>query len=125
MKLTKTLALIVAAAFASVQMAASAQQTAASPPAPPASLNAFGIPDNITIFGNDNPNLRTSTAIVNDFVITGTDIDHRLALVLASSRNEVSEEEEDGAHEEVVLDFSEDEAVDHEEVESAHHVRSE
>lgn len=58
-----------------------------------APTNAFGIPDDITIFGNNDPNVRTATAIVNDFVITGTDIDQRVALVVSASQNEVSEEE--------------------------------
>ena len=84
------LAMAVAASLAAVPVATSAQQAG---PAPAASTNAFGIPDDVTIFANDNPNLRTATAIVNDFVITGTDIDQRLALVLASSQNEISDEE--------------------------------
>ncbi|MEL6877053.1 MAG: peptidylprolyl isomerase [Pseudomonadota bacterium] len=58
-----------------------------------APANPFGIPDDVTIFGSSNPNVRTATAIVNDFVITGTDIDQRVALVTAAAENEVSEEE--------------------------------
>jgi len=93
MKLTKTLTVFVAAALASAPIGAAAQQSPTAQPTAQPSVNAFGIPDNVTIFGTDNPNLRTATAIVNDFVITGTDIDHRLALILASARNEVSDEE--------------------------------
>ncbi len=58
-----------------------------------APANPFGIPDSVTIFGSSNPNVRTATAIVNDFVITGTDIDQRVALVTAAAENQVSEEE--------------------------------
>lgn len=53
----------------------------------------LGIPANISILGNPNPNVRTATAIVNGQVITGTDVDQRVALVVSASRNEISEEE--------------------------------
>lgn len=53
----------------------------------------LGIPQNITILGEDDPNVRTATAIVNGTVITGTDVDHRVALVTAASQNEIAGEE--------------------------------
>lgn len=64
-------------------------QTTATPTAD----NPFGIPDDITIYGSDNPNERSATAVVNGYVITGTDIDQRVALVTAASEGEVSPEE--------------------------------
>ncbi len=85
---TKILAVVAAAGLAATPMGLTAQQQAPAP-----SGNAFGIPDDVTIYGSENPNVRTATAIVNDFVITGTDIDQRLAIVLAASQNEISEEE--------------------------------
>ena len=45
---------------------------------PEASLD---IPSNVQIFGKLDPNVRKPTAIVNDTVITGTDVDQRLALI--------------------------------------------
>ncbi len=51
--------------------------------APPANLN---IPANPTFFGSD-PNVRKATAIVNGDIITASDVDHRLALILASNGN--------------------------------------
>ena len=39
------------------------------------------IPANLQIFGKLDPNVRKPTAIVNDTVITGTDVDQRLALI--------------------------------------------
>ena len=39
------------------------------------------IPANLQIFGKVDPNVRKPTAIVNDTVITGTDVDHRMALI--------------------------------------------
>jgi peptidyl-prolyl cis-trans isomerase SurA len=43
------------------------------------------IPANLQIFGKLDPNVRKPTAIVNDTVITGTDVDQRVALVLAAN----------------------------------------
>ncbi len=59
----------------------------------PTSANPLGIPDNFTIFGSENPNDRSATAVVNGYVITGTDIDQRVALVTNASETETSEEE--------------------------------
>ena len=69
--------------------------------AAPAALSAqaspeedpLGIPANISLLGEANPNVRTATAIVNGHVITGTDVDQRVALVVSASRNQLSEEE--------------------------------
>ncbi|WP_373492415.1 peptidylprolyl isomerase [Parasphingorhabdus sp.] len=52
------------------------------------------IPDELTIFGNNDPNVRRATAIVNGDIITGTDVGHRLALIVAANGGEVSDEEE-------------------------------
>ena len=53
----------------------------------------LNIPQNITLFGPDNPNVRRATAIVNGEIITGSDIDQRLNLVLATSQTKVAGEE--------------------------------
>ncbi|MEL7197638.1 MAG: peptidylprolyl isomerase [Pseudomonadota bacterium] len=66
-----------------------AAQTAGTP----TSTNPLGIPENITIYGTESPNQRSATAVVNGYVITGTDIEQRVALVTSASQNEVSEEE--------------------------------
>ena len=55
--------------------------------------DSLGIPADISLLGEANPNVRTATAIVNGHVITGTDIDQRVALVLSASNNQLSEEE--------------------------------
>ncbi|MGB7371451.1 peptidylprolyl isomerase [Erythrobacter sp.] len=59
----------------------------------PGMANPLGIPDSFTIYGSENPNERSATAIVNGYVITGTDIDQRVRLVTAASDTEVSPEE--------------------------------
>ncbi|MEW9856739.1 peptidylprolyl isomerase [Novosphingobium sp. M1R2S20] len=53
----------------------------------------ISIPENIRLFAENNPNVRRATAVVNGSVVTGTDVDHRLALILAANENKVSEEE--------------------------------
>lgn len=55
--------------------------------------NPLGLPDEINIIGENNPNMRTATAVVNGYVITGTDVAQRVALVTAASKADVSEEE--------------------------------
>ena len=51
------------------------------------------IPDTVQFVGNQQPGVRKATAIVNGDVITETDIDHRLALILASNRITLPPEE--------------------------------
>lgn len=50
-------------------------------------LTDLGLPEQFTMFGNRDPNVRRPTAIVNGEIITQTDIDHRLGLFLASNPN--------------------------------------
>ena len=59
----------------------------------PTADNPFGLPDDVTIFGKADPDRRTATAVVNGYVITGTDIDQRVALVTAASEAPIAEEE--------------------------------
>ncbi|WP_419880290.1 foldase protein PrsA [Novosphingobium silvae] len=51
------------------------------------------IPDDVKIFGNDNPNMRRATAVVNGDVITGTDVDQRLALIVAANQGKIDDDE--------------------------------
>lgn len=53
----------------------------------------LNIPANLQLFGKVDPNVRKPTAIVNDSVITGTDIDQRLALALNANNVKPSAEE--------------------------------
>lgn len=69
-------------------MAAGAQTIAV-----PTADNPFGLPEDVTLFGTTDPDKRTAKAIVNGFVITGTDIDQRVALVTAASEAPISDEE--------------------------------
>lgn len=56
--------------------------------------DAFNIPANVTMLGKSNPNVRRATAIVNGSVITGTDVDQRVALIAAANEQKISPEEE-------------------------------
>jgi len=49
------------------------------------SADTFNIPDDISILGPSDPNARKATAKVNGTVITGTDVDQRVALILAAN----------------------------------------
>lgn len=55
----------------------------------------LNIPANLQIFGKLDPNVRKATAIVNDSVITGTDVDQRVALIIAANNINLGDEERD------------------------------
>ncbi len=89
MKFSKRLSIvaILAAATALTPLIA---QTVADEATQEAKLD---IPDGQKLFGKNDPNVRRATAQVNGEIITGTDIDHRLALILAANDNKLPEEE--------------------------------
>ena len=53
----------------------------------------LALPENPQIFGKMDPNHRSATVIINGEVITGTDIDQRVALVVAASGGKIAAEE--------------------------------
>lgn len=65
-------------------------QTASDTIAPESNLD---IPEGQQLFGKNDPNVRRATAQVNGEIITGTDIDHRLALIVAANDNKLPPEE--------------------------------
>lgn len=65
-------------------------QTVSDDAAPKVGLD---IPRNLQIFGKIDPNVRKPTAIVNGAVITGTDVDQRVALLIAARDLKLSAEE--------------------------------
>ena len=54
---------------------------------------AFNFPDQFEMLGNTDPNLRRATARVNGTIITGTDVEHRLALIMDANQGQISAEE--------------------------------
>jgi len=69
--------------------AAAFAQTGDNAPANP--LNLPG--GNVQFFGTDDPSVRKATAIVNGDVITGTDIDQRLALIVVANEGRIPADE--------------------------------
>ena len=65
-------------------------QTASDAITPESNLD---IPEGQQLFGKNDPNVRRATAQVNGEIITGTDIDHRLALIVAANDNKLPPEE--------------------------------
>ncbi|CAN5137962.1 peptidylprolyl isomerase [soil metagenome] len=55
--------------------------------------STLDLPKNMTIFGKSDPNVRKATAIVNGTIITGTDIEQRLALIIAANGGKVADDE--------------------------------
>jgi len=70
--------LVAATVLAGVVASGVGAQTVVDKSVPQTGLD---IPENLQIFGKLDPNVRKPTAIVNDNVITGTDVDQRLALI--------------------------------------------
>jgi peptidyl-prolyl cis-trans isomerase SurA len=81
------------AAVGLIGLAALPSAAPAQTVAVPTADNPFGLPEDITLFGKADPDRRTATAIVNGYVITGTDIDQRVALVISASESEIDDEE--------------------------------
>lgn len=81
-------AVVLATSLLSALAFAQAQPEAQSPGA--GNLN---IPTDVRFVGNAQPGVRKATAIVNGYVITESDIDHRLALIVASNRIQLPPEE--------------------------------
>lgn len=74
-----------------IASAAMAQDTGEAPN----SAANLGIPSDVTLLGKVDPHLRKATAIVNGAIITGTDVDQRLALIVLANGGQVPEAEKD------------------------------
>lgn len=73
-----------------VSLSALSAQTVKDDAASDVSLN---IPAGQKLFGKNDPNLRRATAVVNGEIITGTDIDQRLALIIDANKGQLPESE--------------------------------
>lgn len=85
---SKLLGLSAAMALASTASGVQAQDQDAAPEA-----NPLGLPQQPTLLADPDPNVRRATAVVNGHVITGTDLDQRVALLLNANQAEISGEE--------------------------------
>jgi peptidyl-prolyl cis-trans isomerase SurA len=88
----RTLAKVGALAAVATASIAIAQTVGDDGSVPNVGLN---LPANVTAFGKVDPQLRKATAIVNGDVITGTDVDHRLALIVLANGGKVAPEEKE------------------------------
>ena len=93
MKLGGFSRVVVVAAAALLSALAAAQGGQSGQGGSPQPGGALNIPDNVQFVGKQQMGVRKATAIVNGEVITETDIDHRLALLLASNRTTLPPEE--------------------------------
>ena len=59
------------------------------------SSQQLNLPKDVTVFGKSDPNVRKATAIVNGRIITGTDVDQRLALIITANGGKVEAEEKE------------------------------
>lgn len=85
--LVACLALAGAISFAIGGTAARAQDSAAD------AAGTITFPTDAKIFGKNDPNHRTATVVINGQVITGTDIDQRVALIVNANGGKVAPEE--------------------------------
>lgn len=79
-------------ASGAIAAGAATAQTVGDDRVPTTRLN---VPEQVTVFGKTEPNVYRATARVNGEVITATDVDHRLALVLLANEGRVGAEERD------------------------------
>jgi peptidyl-prolyl cis-trans isomerase SurA len=71
-----------------------AQTAAPAGPAPvSAAAPAITMPENATLYGKMDPNHRKATVNINGEPITGTDVDQRVALIVAASQGQIGAEE--------------------------------
>jgi len=80
---------------------AAAQQTAAPPPEPN-STSALNLPQAPQLFGTGMPSIVKATAIINGEVITQTDVDQRLALLIFANQGRVPADEIDRLRQQVL-----------------------
>ncbi|MFL6733702.1 MAG: peptidylprolyl isomerase [Sphingomicrobium sp.] len=91
-----------AVAAIAIALAASASAQQAAAPVAPNSTSALRLPENPQVFGQSMPSVVKATAIVNGDVITQTDIDQRLALLLVSNGGKIAPEELDRVRQQVL-----------------------
>ena len=84
--ISRLLSFAAAAGLVAAPIAGQAQQTMGQG-------NLLGLPSDLSMLQDSDPNHRVATAVVNGYVVTETDVDQRAALLLAANQTPVSEEE--------------------------------
>ncbi len=62
----------------------------------------LNLPSNLSTFGKVDPLLRKPTAVINDEIITGTDVDQRLALIALANGSNIDAAEKDRLRQQVM-----------------------
>lgn len=88
---TRTIGFVAMLAIGTAVFAQSDSQDDSAAPRPDNS--GLNIPSDVQLFGKLDPNVRKPTAIVNGTVITGTDVDQRVALIEAANKLKLQGEE--------------------------------
>ena len=83
----RALVAITAVATVATPMALCAQQEGGN------SAESLQIPSDVALLAPHDPSIRKATAIVNGAILTDTDIDQRLALVMAANQGKIAPEE--------------------------------
>lgn len=91
-KLEKAVALLCAGAMLAPMLALPATAQDVQPSATQRQAAALNLPE-ITVMGAVDPNVRKANAIVNGDIITDTDVDHRLGLVIIANGGKISDQE--------------------------------
>lgn len=92
--MTSSSRLLFTARLALIPLALGALSLGSAAPAQDARAGGtLSLPENPQIFGKIDANHRSATVIINGEVITGTDVDQRVALVVAASGGKIAPEE--------------------------------
>jgi peptidyl-prolyl cis-trans isomerase SurA len=102
-RLNSTRALCAGAAILlAIATTAAAQQANDQESQPINSSQGLHLPENPEVFGTAMPSIIKATAIVNGDVITGTDVDQRLALLAIANGNEIPADQVDALRQQVL-----------------------
>jgi peptidyl-prolyl cis-trans isomerase SurA len=92
-RVTRSVALVAVLALGSATFAQTDQAQDGSGQPVQADDSGLNIPSDVKLFGQLDPNVRKPTAIVNGTVITGTDVDQRVALIEAANNIQMTGED--------------------------------
>jgi peptidyl-prolyl cis-trans isomerase SurA len=90
---TRTIGFVAALALGTSVFAQAASDQDEAAPAAQTDNSGLNIPSDVQLFGHLDPNVRKPTAIVNGAVLTGTDVDQRVALIEAANNLSLQGEE--------------------------------
>ncbi|MFN3425274.1 MAG: peptidylprolyl isomerase [Novosphingobium meiothermophilum] len=76
-------------------MAVAMAAMCASPVLAQGANGQLNIPENPVMFGKNDPNVRRATAIINGEIVTGTDVEQRLALIVSANSGKIDDEEKE------------------------------